>query len=589
MTISVKVYTNSDDATIVWRTDKRIPDCRGFALPRQARDAAGRVTDSVVETWVGFENDPRARSGLHKPSTEWPIQRFLWSDYFARGAGEVRYRVVPMLGRAGSLQPAADSECSDWSPWVRVATGQTAGFSAYFNRGIVASQWVARAVANQSNTSTTTLGQDIKDPKSNVRKDLGGQLRVAMLDLLAQAKAHGEIIYAALFELNDPELIPALSALGKNCNLLLGSGAYKKGEPDENAAVRTELKKTGAINLYDRLVKNPHFAHNKFVVFCDAHGKPQRVWTGSTNWTVTGLCTQVNNGVLVQDPVIATAYFHRWSELKAAKSIYPETLAASGSKPGTGAVGNANITAWNAPVLKLVDLADARRLIQGARQGVLFLMFNPGPKGTLLNDILALNQQNLFVHGVVNTDPGGKKAPIFTLHDRGTPIDASPEVVLPAEIAVQMKGWFEKEFRYNMVMIHSKVVVIDPFGSHPVVMTGSHNLGPKASAKNDDNLMIIENTPGLAAEYAVNILGVYGHYKWRHNQKVAASGSASQKRQTQKWKGLQDNDTWQDGYYKAAKLREINFWFGTLTPPAPGTGSKRNQSKKTETTTKPKR
>ena len=42
-------------------------------------------------------------------------------------------------------------------------------------------------------------------------------------------------------------------------------------------------------------------------------------------------------------------------------------------------------------------------------------------------------------------------------------------------------------------MIYSKVVVVDPFGETPVVMTGSHNLGPKANGKNDDNLVIIEN------------------------------------------------------------------------------------------------
>jgi phosphatidylserine/phosphatidylglycerophosphate/cardiolipin synthase-like enzyme len=323
------------------------------------------------------------------------------------------------------------------------------------------------------------------------------------------------------------------------------------------------------------LVKAPHFAHNKFVVMCDAQGHPQRLWTGSTNWTVTGLCTQVNNGLLVDDPVIAADYLVRWKALKDAGSDYPPSLAADGSKPSESAVGSAHITAWNAPVLNLVDLADARKIIQGARQGVLFLMFNPGPAGTLLNDILALSEQNLFVHGVVNADPGGKSKPLLTLHDRGTPIDADPEVVLPSEIGDTMKGWFGKEFRYNMVMIHSKVVVVDPFGAHPVVMTGSHNLGPKASGKNDDNLMIVENAPGLAAEYAVNLLGVYGHYKSRYNQKVAASGSAAQKKKSNTWRGLEDNDTWQDGYYQEAKLREINFWFGMLAPEAPAARPKR--------------
>src|ERR1700693_3230496 len=76
-------------------------------------------------------------------------------------------------------------------------------------------------------------------------------------------------------------------------------------------------------------------------------------------------------------------------------------------------------------------------------------------------------------------------------------------------------------------MIHSKVVVVDPFGAKPVVMTGSHNLGPKASGKNDDNLVIIEDAPGLAAAYAVNILGIYDQYKWRYNTLVASKQAAA--------------------------------------------------------------
>jgi hypothetical protein len=37
--IELRVYTNVDDATIVWQTGARIPGCRGFALDRRARDA----------------------------------------------------------------------------------------------------------------------------------------------------------------------------------------------------------------------------------------------------------------------------------------------------------------------------------------------------------------------------------------------------------------------------------------------------------------------------------------------------------------------------------------------------------------------
>jgi hypothetical protein len=39
---------------------------------------------------------------------------------------------------------------------------------------------------------------------------------------------------------------------------------------------------------------------------------------------------------------------------------------------------------------ELNDLEQAGKLIAGAEQGILFAMFNPGPRGTLLNDIIEL-------------------------------------------------------------------------------------------------------------------------------------------------------------------------------------------------------
>ncbi len=105
------------------------------------------------------------------------------------------------------------------------------------------------------------------------------------------------------------------------------------------------------------------------------------------------------------------------------------------------------------------------------------------------------------------------------------------------------------------VHIHSKVIVLDPFGDKPVVMTGSHNLGYKASTANDDNLMIIEGNAPLAAAYAVNIIAIYQAYRW--NAYVEAH------RQDPKvWHGLVDNDSWQDSFLAGEDLAEIRFWLG---------------------------
>jgi hypothetical protein len=34
--------------------------------------------------------------------------------------------------------------------------------------------------------------------------------------------------------------------------------------------------------------------------------------------------------------------------------------------------------------------------------------------------------------------------------------------------------------------------------------------------------------------------------------------------ESKEWTGLKDDDQWQDGYLKGAKLRELNFWLGRL-------------------------
>src|SRR5581483_561277 len=253
----------------------------------------------------------------------------------------------------------------------------------------------------------------------------------------------------------------------------------------------------------------------------------------------------------------------RWTDLLNAGSGYPDGLANASSTRKKSGVGKATVTAWNVPVARLADLADAKKRIAAANDGVLFLMFNPGPKNTLLNTILDLDPEKLFIHGIVNQDPGGKKAPVIRFTHKGKELPARKlAAILPA--ALKKSGsWFDKTFTFNRVMIHSKGVEIDPFGKKPVVITGSHNLGPKASGKNDDNFVIIENAPGLAAEYAVNVLGVYGRFKWLYNLSLQKSGtSASAKKKTPQYDGNWDDDKWQQGYTKGVNLREIEFWLG---------------------------
>ena len=51
-------------------------------------------------------------------------------------------------------------------------------------------------------------------------------------------------------------------------------------------------------------------------------------------------------------------------------------------------IDKAPVRLWFTPTVGQVDLKEARKIIVAAKQANLFLMFNPGPKNTLLNQII---------------------------------------------------------------------------------------------------------------------------------------------------------------------------------------------------------
>lgn len=112
---SIRAYANCDDAYVVWRYPEVIPGCRGFALFRRPEGG----DPAPVQTFVPFASESK-QEGEHRPSTEWPIQRFAWADVFARNGETLSYRVVPMVGAAGSLTEKEDL-ASPWSPPVAVS------------------------------------------------------------------------------------------------------------------------------------------------------------------------------------------------------------------------------------------------------------------------------------------------------------------------------------------------------------------------------------------------------------------------------------------------------------------------------------
>ena len=406
----------------------------------------------------------------------------------------------------------------------------------------------------------------------------------ALKSLLTDVKAQGLTLYAALYELNDDELIGLLAGLGPSCHLLLGNGSYSPDEPDVNVAAAQHAGR-------QRRPVPPH-PEGRAVRAQQVPGAlpgrhaAQSVWTGSTNWTITGLCTESNNALHIHDQAVAQSFLGllapaarprrparadlcrgqpRWLLRRTAPGHGRRTRPASGGRAGLACgpapgrqAGGASLT-----VHDLVDLGEAAKLIRAAQHGVLFLMFQPGPAATsLIKPIEDLASSGKFVHGVINQPPtGDHDQATLTFFNRGARSDDALSVIMPQTLGQAVAGE-NPENRYDNVMIHSKLIVVDPFGDAPVVMTGSHNLGKKASSENDDNLVIVTGASGLAREYAVYIQVVFDAYKWRYERGQRSSPGVNT------WNGLARDDTWQDGHagqpaYTEVARPQVQFWLGS--------------------------
>jgi phosphatidylserine/phosphatidylglycerophosphate/cardiolipin synthase-like enzyme len=135
-------------------------------------------------------------------------------------------------------------------------------------------------------------------------------------------------------------------------------------------------------------------------------------------------------------------------------------------------------------------------------------------------------------------------------------------------------AWEGELYKYGHAIIHNKIVVIDPFSDNCTVITGSHNLGYRASSNNDENMVIIRGHRGLAQAYACHVLDVDDHYAWRY---------WLHKYPERFGKPLREDEGWQDNYIVGAeeKSPELRFWLSSansgVAQPAP-TGARRNTS-----------
>ncbi len=477
-----------------------------------------------------------------------------------------------------------------------LVTSKRGVFRSTFTNGILAAQWLRKVLLEDDGIiEPNELINKISDPNDPHRKYLAGDVLPLIHDLFNRP---GEF-YLALYELEDRELLKILIDNADRIHLILSNTAAEKKVWDKrNSEARKALIDAG-VDIQHRMFNNSiHIGHNKFVVHVPPGGQPYAVLTGSTNWTQTGVAGQTNNALLIEHSDVAKAFKGYWDRMLADPLTVPnpfslemkdsrqsQTFRTSNFVRATVSLaGAAEFTTWFSPNMsertktkKLPpDLSDLYGRMRKAEHAILFLAFYPGQSGNdcIIGEAIDIGQKDrkLIVMGAVSSAQAmpnyvGKKKNDPDDPDDDTPAesprtfkDANVEIVRASRIddrAILKDFGMEQLSARGTVgaIIHDKIMVIDPLSPNCTVVLGSHNLGFKASYSNDENMVIVTGDRALAEAYAVHILDVYDHYRFRAIQ------SERQSQGKKGWSGFLDgDDRWQDGYVDHKKGAVMRYF-----------------------------
>ena len=335
-----------------------------------------------------------------------------------------------------------------------------------------------------------------------------------------------------------------------------------------NVSTRQALHESH-VDITDRMLPDGHIGHNKFVVYADNANTPRAVPTGSTNWTANALCGQTNNALIIESPEVATIYLDYWRHLKDDNASQSAVFRENNNVRHNYVEeeNNIQLTTWfspntqrktkptsNPPVPS--DLQEVFELMHKAEKAIIFLVFQPGSPSVIEEAKKCQDKNpNLIIRGAATDRKAVGQFDTDLFHRSGK---SDGTVIAVAEIDDEFSFWQKELLKVSPkshAVIHDKIVVIDPFSSDCAVITGSHNLGFKASYSNDENLIIARGNRALSEAYAIHVMDVYDHYRWRFM--IQQKGKAA-------WSGLNTKDTWQDRYFIPGRRerREIEFWTG---------------------------
>jgi hypothetical protein len=468
---------------------------------------------------VTTETTPAERQALSTPTDEAPLQKFHWVHFPQRvPPGKFTYTATAMLFREGSedqVEPGPTASVD-----VDLKEDTHAHFDLGFTRGYVSSQAYAELFDNKPLYPTPQTFDFPSQDYIDRWRWLGFRARELVYELLDEAAGDaGARLDVLAFDLDEPDIIRALQALGPRLRLFLDNSASHvhhdgKADPPEVGAKGALVESVGADN-----VRTGHFgalAHDKIFILTRGDGT-KKVLSGSANFSVRGLYVQSNSVFVFDGGSAADKYAAIFDAVWKSPAGFGSSELASQWFDISGDGVPAAAVSFAPHSDSGVSLDRVAEAIDNAKSSVLFAIMDiGGASGPVMERIEAIGlRKGLYAFGTTQNLSGDLKAT--------TPTDPNSPFIPWSYLQSKVPPPFEAEVSGGGgITIHHKFVVCDFNAERPVAYAGSSNLAGGGESKNGDNLVEFTD-PVVVSAYAVEAIKLIDHYRFRAVQRRATT------------------------------------------------------------------
>jgi hypothetical protein len=363
---------------------------------------------------------------------------------------------------------------------------------------------------------------------------LGYTARQKIIDVLNEVAADSGLrLDVFAYDLNEPDVMKILLKLAGQgrIRIILDNAAlhHNKSKPMPEDQFEKEFQKVARNKAEIRRGKFGRFAHDKVLIVSNSRGA-QKVLTGSTNFSVTGLYVNSNHILVFNDPQVAAQYAEVFGEAwtdKVSKSFSKSQSASKSFSFSSKQTPKTEITfsphqkdmaeqvldALSSRIKKEGDTADGSVLF-----AVMDIGAGTGPVFPALRSLHA--DQRIFSYGISDS-PGG-----ISLYKPGRKTGV---LVTGKPVRTRLPPPFDQVPNVGLGhQVHHKFVVCGFNGKNPVVYCGSSNLALGGEENNGDNLLAIHDSD-VATVFAIEALALVDHFDFLDRSSDAAKGAGNGK------------------------------------------------------------